>query len=406
MLTADLVRPRLRQRGSELTIDLVRLDDRRALRTARELIQLFAQHEEKTREDWENALQDYEGSRVDYDFIRGLAKVLADQAEYAPDEFPHNPADVRHELFAQGPVFDRPMLFQPQSRDDVLAAAAQQLDMDPARVEEALFADRPAAYRMVDPGPAWTPESLLARYNLELSRAVLYWAREMDVELHDTFKDFWSYLKLFKLMFWARPLEGGGYHVALDGPISPFVRSTTRYGRQFAAFLPALLLCSEWQMQAVVRPSGFDSDLTYRLDSTAQLPSVFKSSGSFDSRMEADFAGEFHDKFGDERAKWVLNREDEVLILGDVVFIPDFSLTNEKDGRRALIEIVGFWHPEYLKRKLKKVRQAGRDDMLLLVYEGVNLSDEQLEDVPGEVLYFVNKPILKDVMVAIERIAQ
>ena len=58
------------------------------------------------------------------------------------------------------------------------------------------------------------------------------------------------------------------------------------------------------------------------------------------------------------------------------------------DGRRALIEIVGFWHPEYLRRKIDKVRAAERHDLILLVYEGVNLTHEALQDVPSEVLYF------------------
>jgi hypothetical protein len=39
------------------------------------------------------------------------------------------------------------------------------------------------------------------------------------------------------------------------------------------------------------------------------------------------------------------------------------------------------------------------------VYEGVNLAKEKLQDVPGEVLYFQNKPVLKDVMSAVERVA-
>jgi len=93
-------------------------------------------------------------------------------------------------------------------------------------------------------------------------------------------------------------------------------------------------------------------------------------------------------------------------LLGDTVFIPDFSITNKKDDRRALIEILGFWHPDYLKRKLAKIREANRSDLILLVYEGVNLTENRLKDVPGEVLYFVNKPVLKDVIAAVERVAQ
>jgi uncharacterized protein len=87
------------------------------------------------------------------------------------------------------------------------------------------------------------------------------------------------------------------------------------------------------------------------------------------------------------------------------VMVPDFSITHQQDGRKALIEIVGFWHRDYLKRKLEKVRAAQRRDLLLLVYEGVNLTADKLEDIPAEVLYFKNKPVLKDVMEAVERIA-
>jgi hypothetical protein len=184
------------------------------------------------------------------------------------------------------------------------------------------------------------------------------------------------------------------------------VQATTRYGRQFAAFLPALLLSERWNMQASVRFDPGEATLEYRLDQNAPLASHFRKSGDFDSRLEADFAAEFAEKFGDARGHWLLTREDEVLLLGDTVMIPDFAFTHKKDGRRALVEIVGFWHPDYLRRKVEKVRAAQRSDLILLVYEGVNLSAERLKDAPGEVLYFPNKPVLKDVLAAVERAAR
>jgi predicted nuclease of restriction endonuclease-like RecB superfamily len=146
--------------------------------------------------------------------------------------------------------------------------------------------------------------------------------------------------------------------------------------------------------------------LLYHLNDTTPLRSHFRKSGEFDSLLEADFAAEFEAKFGGERGNWVLTREDEVLLLGDTVMIPDFAATHKKDGRRALIEIVGFWHPDYLRRKVMKLRQAKRKNLILLVYEGVNLTPDRLKDVPGEVLYFPNKPVVKDVMAAIERVAE
>ena len=90
---------------------------------------------------------------------------------------------------------------------------------------------------------------------------------------------------------------------------------------------------------------------------------------------------EFQQKFGDAHSQWALPREDEMILLGDTVMMPDFALTHKKNGRRALIEIVGFWHPEYLRRKIGQVRAVHRQDPAWLVYEGVNLAAERLRHV-------------------------
>lgn len=402
MLTGDLVRPRLRRKGDALTVEMIAVENRYWQKTAADLIHLFEQHIGKSLAEWEKAVEVYEGERTDYIPIRGLAKVLSDGATFEPIEMPLSPVELRQRLFRQGPVFAERDLFRPFSRQELLQAVGAGVGLAAEDVERLVYGDRVGAYVMVSVGQSWTPVDLIARYNLELARAALYWSDRMDITIYDTFKDFWRYLKLFKLMFWATPHEHG-YKVALDGPISPFVQSTTRYGRQFAAFLPALFLCNEWQMQASVKPPQFRQQLTYSLDHNIPLRSHFKKSGEFDSRMERDFATEFQQKFGDKRGKWRLTREDEVILLGDTVMIPDFALTHKDDGRRVLIEIMGFWHPDYLRRKLEKVRAAGRHDLLLLVYEGVNLSPERMHDLPAEVLYFKNKPVLKDVMSVVER---
>ena len=203
----------------------------------------------------------------------------------------------------------------------------------------------------------------------------------------------------------------GGYEITLDGPISPFVQATTRYGRQMAKFLPALLLCRNWKMEADIHipsPPGMrdtqKGPLLYRLDRRSGLRSHYQASGPFDSKVEEDFAAEFEAKYSQAKRQWELRREDEVIPLGDTVMIPDFSFTHVKDGRRALLEIVGFWHPNYLRRKVEKLRQAGRKDLIVLVYEGVKCSQEDLE-IPGEVLFFKKKPVLKKVLEAVERCA-
>ncbi|MFN8529738.1 MAG: DUF790 family protein [Anaerolineae bacterium] len=405
MLTGELVRPRLRNRNGQLQIEMLDTENRHWLKTAEDLIGLFRPLVGQPQRVWEESIETYEGDRTDYLVIRGLAKVLADSATFEPIHTPIDPAVLRQQLFAHGPVFAQPDLFHAEIRDEILAAIAADHQLAPDLVEQVLYADRPSEYRLTRIETNWTAHTLIARYNLELARAALYWSDAMQVEVYDHFKTFWKYLKLFKLMFWATPIADG-YQVELDGPISPFVQSTTRYGRQFAVFLPALFLGERWTMQATTRPPQFEEKLVYRLDHTTPLTSHFKATALYDSRMEADFAAEFEAKFGSERGQWQLQREDEVLLLGDTVMIPDFSLTHKKDGRRALIEIVGFWHPDYLRRKLEKVRAAGRRNLLLLVYEQVNLTKQMLSDVPAEVLYFKTKPVLKDVMAAVEHIAE
>ncbi len=366
MLTSELIRPRLRMHGSTLHVEMVHEQDPSLQQTAQDLISLFHHHRGQSQAAWEEAVRAYEGTGVDYVLIRGLAKVLADAATFTPLSTPLPPATLRERVFEYGPVFGTPDLFH-----------------------------------------ARTPAGLLARYNLELARGALYWASHITIEVASNYKDLWKYIKLFKLMFWAEPKRGGGYRIDLDGPISPFVSSTLRYGRQLAAFLPALFLCDQWRMHAYVHPPQGRGEMLYRLDHTCSLHSHFKRSGEFDSRLEADFAREFEQKVGDKRGHWHLTRESEVLLLGDTVMVPDFVLTDTGDAnRRILVELVGFWHPNYLRRKVEKVRAAQCAHLLLLVYHGLNVTEEAFQDVASEVIFFQHKPVLKEVMETVETMAE
>ncbi len=407
MLTSDLIRPRLRIHGSTLLVEMVNVQDPFLQQTAQDLICLFLRYKGQSQAAWEAAVRVYEGARLDYVFIRGLAKVLTDSATFTPLTTPLPPLILRERAFAYGPVFEKPDMFHPATRQEVLQEVADEPGLSIGERDEMLFADRHTSYRLTDAGPAWTPLELLARYNLELARGPLYWASHITIEVSSNYKDLWKYIKLFKLMFLAEPKQGGGYRIDLDGPISPFVSSTLRYGRQLAAFLPALFLCEQWRMHAYVYPPQGRGEMFYRLDHTSSLHSHFKRSGEFDSRLEADFAREFEQKVGSKRGHWQLTRESEVLLLGDTVMVPDFVLTDTKDEkRRILIELVGFWHPNYLRRKVEKVRAANCTHLLLLVYKGLNITEEAFQDTASQVIFFQEKPVLKEVIEIIEAMAE
>ncbi|RKZ61723.1 MAG: hypothetical protein DRR16_04265 [Candidatus Parabeggiatoa sp. nov. 3] len=404
MLKSELILPRLKKRRHEVE-PLALPADYHYLKIATDLIELIKAHIGRSRGEMEDALRVYEGESLDYRIMRGLANVLVNRCLFGNDP-PVKPVELRTILFNQGPVTIRNDLLTVTTRQQVLAETAAQLNITTEQVEQALFADLLEQRILLSAGDMITPMDLIARYNLEVARGLLYWASEVDMIVRDSYKDIFKYIKLFKLMHTVYPIPQAGYNIILHGPISPFVKSTMRYGLQFAKFLPALLLCKTWRMDAQVQPTDFQRPLHYTLDDRTPLRSHFKASNLFDSRLEADFAAEFEAKYGGAKRKWILAREDELIVVGDTVMIPDFSLTHHKDGRRALIEIIGFWHPQYLQRKLQKVRQAGRKDLILLVYSSANVAEGVFEDISaGEVLTFTKKPVLKDVLAAVERCA-
>jgi predicted nuclease of restriction endonuclease-like RecB superfamily len=272
MLTADLIRPRLGRSGDRVWTRPIGVRDPNYVRIAADLIALFERHLGQPRGTLDTALEDYEGASLEYPVIRGLAKVLSDGCQFA-SEPPVTPAELRLHLFRlaarRGPVVGQPDLVHTTVRETLLAEVAAGFGLPPAAADAALYADLAEEQVLRDLGAAWTPQSLVERYNLELARGLLYWASEMRIVVRDRFKDVFRYVKLFKLMHTVQPLAdspGSGqatvegrpytparaYRITLDGPISPFVQATVRYGRQLAKFLPALLLGTGWSMEADV----------------------------------------------------------------------------------------------------------------------------------------------------------
>ena len=397
MLKGDLIRPRLQYgvgtvRPKILATDYFWLGEATNLRT------IFQRNIGKSRASLVTDLRDYEGDKLYYPLLRGLTSILEKRCTYSSDP-PVAPATVREALFKEMPALG-------EQRDLQIREVAAQYKVTAQQIEESIFSDLLEEQILCDLGGDITPIAVIDRYNLEVARGILYWAREMRLTVRDNYKDVFKFIKLFKLMHELQPAADGGYDITLYGPISPFVKSTIRYGLQFAKFMPALLLCDQWRMEADVRPPGAKSIVQYRLDDSTALKTHFKRSGEFDSRLEADFSAEFHEKYTRSKRKWELTREDELVVVGDSVMIPDFTLTNKKDGRRALVEIVGFWHPDYLRRKIRKVQMAGLTNLILLVYESANVSEEAFKDVVGEVLFFAKKPMLKKVLDSAERCAK
>lgn len=85
-----------------------------------------------------------------------------------------------------------------------------------------------------------------------------------------------------------------------------------------------------------------------------------------DSRLEERFERDFR------RAapEWDVVREPRPVDAAGTLVFPDFELFHRRDpARRWLLEIAGFWTPEYLETKLRRLREAGLERLVLCIDE-------------------------------------
>ena len=216
------------------------------------------------------------------------------------------------------------------------------------------------------------------------------------------YKLLFKYLKLFGVMHRITGHPDAGYSITLDGPSSLF-KSTTLYGIRFAAFLPALLHATKWSLEARLhtRVNGEPTEASFTLDSSTTLTSHYPPGRQFDSILESGFAA----AFAKLDTPWRLEREVELVDLGGTVMIADFRLVHP-DGRAVLLEIVGYWRPEYLKQKFEKIAHSNRTDLVIAVSERLNLesSAKTIERLEDQIVWFKGALPPKRVLEVAERL--
>jgi len=250
-----------------------------------------------------------------------------------------------------------------------------------------------------------TAETLVHRYNLSQAQGILYRATNIVITAYRNdpgeYKQLFRYLKLFRLMTYIEGDADHGFSITIDGPASLF-GSSTRYGTDIAKFLPSLLHVSKWKMEAQLAPrKQFDGTIKegrFSIDSYCGLVSHYKKGKVFDSAVEEAF----YNRWSELKTDWELEREVELVPIPGSVMIPDFRLVHPEHAP-YLFEIVGYWRPEYLKKKFYQVKKAQRSDLILAISERLNLGEAgvKIEDVPAKVIWFKGKVQPRDVLQAI-----
>lgn len=396
MLRRTHVQPFLEERGGALEVVFLRDADGRVVRFLDRLCRLVRKLEGRPRRTVAEALRRQEPRVRDVRRLAGVSKVLLDASRFRAPEGAERAPRIREAVFrARGGRWPP----TPVDLDEPYLAAAADLGLPAEEVKNLLYADAPEAQRLVRP-PALDGSALLDRYNLELARAVLLDATKVVVQARGGWKSIFRAVKLARLMYRIERRGRRTYRVELTGPAAEFVAHPQRYGHRLAMVVPSLTRAPHWSLEAeIVRG---ERHLPFLLDGRAPLgPS--RKGARYDSSWERSLAQDFREKLGDEREGWTLVREDAPLSVAGQVFLPDFTLRH-RDGREALVEIMGFWTPEYLADKVRKIRAAGLENLVLVVYRGLAAGPVEAA-AEGPVLWFVNKPRIGEVLAAAERVA-
>lgn len=316
--------------------------------------------------------------------IHAFCKLLDDVSSYAQGRA-GEAAALRREVFRRAaalhPLVRCPDRLFPHEEASARAALAAQLGRSWDEIDQQLFADVMECHRLEGFAGYANAEALLARYNVAQVQVALFRAVEMIVWATDDFKTLVRYAKLARLMHTIRRLDDSRYEIRLDGPAS-VLRTTRRYGVAMARFLPALIACRGWRMHAVLQTRRRGWFVSLDLSPEDRLNSHLPPPAEFDSRLEEDFAR----RWGEKRDGWALDREGEILHQGQKVFVPDFVFRHD-DGRRVLMEIVGFWTPEYLQAKFQTLRVFADRHILVAVAKPAS---RQVADLPADAIRFAS----------------
>jgi predicted nuclease of restriction endonuclease-like RecB superfamily len=258
-----------------------------------------------------------------------------------------------------------------------------------------LFADLKSEQRLIS-FKDLSAEHLLQRYNVSLAQAVLLRATRVSVVVRNEppqrYRQLLRRLKFHRLLCETERLGPESYQLHLDGPLSLF-SATQKYGLQLALFLPAVLLCRDYEVKAELRWGAQRRPKTFLLKSGDGLVSHAPDSGMY----VPPELGMFVELFRKRVADWELSEEAEIYPLGSGFWVPDFRLVHKPSGRAVLLEVLGFWRRSSAEKHLQYLRRYAPEPFLLAVSDQLQIDEANLDELPAGIHRFRNMPLPDEV---------
>jgi predicted nuclease of restriction endonuclease-like RecB superfamily len=193
----------------------------------------------------------------------------------------------------------------------------------------------------------------------------------------------------------ANPAGGdakAGVILDISGPFALF-RHTEVYGRALASLVPRAAWCNRFEITAACALGRGSACSTFVVRSGDPI-GPGRELARYDSRLEERFAKDFR------RAapEWDVIREPQPVETSGRLIFPDFELIHRHNGeRRWFLEIVGFWTREYLIEKLRRLRAARLERLILCIDEKRSCRDEDLPE-DARIVRYRNRIVPRDVL--------
>jgi uncharacterized protein len=388
MLTGKMVR--VRYARDRIVPHYIDTTDLTWVETAERLLELFRGQEGKTRGQLEDDQREAFGDDPGQLVHQGLVKLLADRCEFETSSA-HPPEQLRAAVFRAATRRRNENVLVAFDRDAVLREVASELSLTPEAVDQGLFADLKSEQRLTQ-FKDLSAEHLLQRYNVALAQAVLLRATRVHVIVRDEpprrYRQLLRRIKFHRLVCEIERLGPDAFQMHLDGPMSLF-SATQKYGLQLAIFLPAVLLCRDFELKAELRWGTQRKLKTFLVTPGDGLVSHYSDQGMYTPPELAMFVELFRKRI----AEWEIIEEAELLPLGDGFWAPDFRLVHKETGAVVLLEVLGFWRRSSAEKHLERLRQQVREPFLLAVSDQLHIDEAELEGLPAGIHRFRNMPL-------------
>lgn len=404
MLNGNLVRvttskqriiPRYLQRESQQWLEV-----------AESLLMIFREGVGMTRGEIEAEIDELVGEGLATLAHRGLAKVMEDRAEFeVVAEVP--PETLREKVFTAAAAQRKALRADgnhraPFRRDQVLAAVAKELNVEPETVATALFADLKDENRLLR-FEDLSAQRLIDRYNVALAQAVVLRSVLVRAEVRNEkparYRQLFRQLKFHRLLYRVEGDMNEGYAFQIDGPLSLF-SATNKYGLQMALFLPTLLLCQDFRLDAELRWGPKREPRTFHLESRDALISHAGDTGTYVPPEVAAFV----ERFRQVAPAWEVSEATDLIELGrDGVWVPDYRFVHKATGLDVFVEVLGFWKRASLERLLRLLPRHGPPRYVLAISDRLKVDEEALDALSGPVLKFKEIPNAPELAAILDR---